>query len=208
MPVEVWIIYVAAVIGLLITPGNMSLLALSHGMRYGAKKSIGTALGSVCAGFLVMSASSLGLGAIIQASDLAFQTIKWLGAAYLIYLGISSWRANVADMHLEEAHSFEDKRASALFIQSLLTGLGNPKGLIFFAAFFPQFINKDLPQIPQLVTMGTTFMFFDFTIMMLYAIGAHHISKFIQSPRHRTMFNRVTGAIFIFAGTLLAFVAK
>lgn len=208
MSIEVWLIYVTAVIGLLITPGNMTLLALSHGTRFGAKKSIATALGSVSAGFIVMTASMLGLGAIIATSELAFHAIKWLGAAYLIYLGVSTWRAKVDDIKLDESRGFENRPAKKLYIQSLLTGLGNPKGIIFFAAFFPQFINSSLPKTPQLVVLSITFMVFDFLIMMLYASGAHQISRFIQQPSRRKIFNRSTGTIFILAGTLLAFMNK
>ncbi len=201
---EIWLLYVTTVIGLLITPGNMTLLALSHGIRFGALKSIGTALGSVSAGLIVMTASMLGLSTIIATSEIAFQGIKWLGATYLVYLGISSWRAKPEKLELKQNNGFENKSARKLYMQSLLIGLGNPKGIIFFAAFFPQFINVSLPQFPQFVILCLTFMTFDFMIMMLYASGAHQIARFIQSPERRKIFNRVTGSIFVFSATLLA----
>ncbi len=207
MELDRYLFFITTAIGLLVMPGNMTILALNHGMRYGVKKSVGTALGSMAAGLVTMIISMAGLAAIVQTNKTVYLGIKWLGAAYLVYLGIDCIRASnkgISGIH-EGQGPGNDRSVFKLFWQSFLIGMGNPKGIIFFAAFFPQFINVESPKLPQFLILAGTFMCLDFINMISYAGLAHVIIRFLKGEWAGKIFNYVTGVIFIFVGTFVAF---
>jgi threonine/homoserine/homoserine lactone efflux protein len=203
MSVQTWLLYIAAVFVLTVTPGPSVLMCVTNGVNYGTRRTLLSALGSITSVVGIMVCSALGLGAILATSEQVFNLIKWAGAAYLLYLGVSTLRSTATDFDLPAQGSVEANRLN-LYIKGLLVGASNPKALLFFTAFFPQFINPDAPQLPQFLVLGTTFVCFELFWLMFYASFASRIAPWLRTKGRARMFNRVAGITFIGAGALLA----
>lgn len=205
MDLHTWLIYLAAAIGLSLTPGPNGLLALSHGMRFGLGRASWTAIGGVI-GFLVLVAASLaGLGALLATSERAFQIAKWIGAAYLVYLGIRTWRAAPPEIETsgDAGSAGPARRASRrrCFIEGFLVAVSNPKALIFFAAFLPQFMQPGLSFTTQFLVLGGTFAVVELIYELVIAGLAQRVAPWLG--RHGRVFNKVTGATFVGIGGAL-----
>jgi threonine/homoserine/homoserine lactone efflux protein len=203
MTFELWLLYLAAAVGLSLTPGPNGLLCLSHGATYGFRRTLSTVAGGAL-GFLVLIAVSLaGLGALLAASERAFAVAKRIGAAYLVHLGIRLWRSPAP------AVAQPDRGAAAagmppmrMFLQGLLVAVSNPKGLIFFAAFLPQFMVPGTPYGLELAVFGGTFVAVEIAYELAVAKLAHVVAPWLA--RHGRAFNRATGAAFVGLGAALA----
>lgn len=203
MSFEIWLVYFAAAIGLSLTPGPNGLLSLTHGVQHGFRKTIFTVLGGGL-GFLVLIAASLaGLGALLAASEQAFTLAKWVGAAYLVYLGIRLWRAPPTLVRAEAADGAgRTESGASLFKQGFLVAASNPKALIFFAAFLPQFMVPGTGFLANLAIFGGTFVLVEILYELMLAFAAQKIAPWLS--RHARTFNRITGGMFVGIGGLLA----
>ncbi|RQZ59657.1 LysE family translocator [Burkholderia sp. Bp9004] len=152
------------------TPGPTVLLALTNGSRYGVRRAAYGFAGAMLSDFVLIVAVALGLGALLMASASWFSVVKWLGAAYLAYVGIrlltSKGSLDVAVAHGGTAHG----RNASIFAKSFLTAVTNPKGYLFFSAFLPQFLDPSAPLAPQYVTLAVTFALLDGAVMFGYAL--------------------------------------
>lgn len=194
MTLNLWMLYLVAAIGLSLTPGPNGLLSLTHGLRFGVWRTVWTALGGV-AGFMVLVAASLaGLGALLAASEQAFTIAKWLGAAYLVYLGVRTWRAP-APVIAREDSAEPAARWFQLFAEGFLVAVSNPKALIFFAAFLPQFMTPAVSFWMQLLVLGGTFAVVEFIYEISLAGLAQKIAPWLG--RNRRWFNKAAGAMFV-----------
>jgi threonine/homoserine/homoserine lactone efflux protein len=203
MSLELWIVYLVAAIGLSLTPGPNGLLALTHGARFGFLPSIATVLGGAFGFFLLIAVSLAGLGALLTASEVAFTILKWCGAAYLAWLGVQLWRAPAtAIAPSAQSGGRGDRRPLRLFGEGFLVAVSNPKALIFFAAFLPQFMVPGAPYLVQLALLGGTFVIIEIIYELMLAGLAHRIAPWLM--RHGRLFNRMTGATFIGVGVALA----
>jgi threonine/homoserine/homoserine lactone efflux protein len=146
--------------------------------------------------------SALGLGTALAASETLFAALKWLGAAYLAYLGITALFSTATEITV--AGGAQAATRPRLFAQGFLVGASNPKALLFFGALFPQFINPAAPQMPQFLVLGLTFVFFELTWLTVYALSASKAKRWLQQPRRARLFNRATGVVFLVAAGLLA----
>jgi threonine/homoserine/homoserine lactone efflux protein len=194
-----WVLYAFAAVGLSLTPGPNGLLALTHGALYGTRKTIATILGGIIGFGLVVAASMFGIGALLQASAQLLTVLKWLGGAYLVWLGIQVWRSDpigVADQSGAKAVGNASR-----FQQGLLSAVTNPKGILFFVAFLPQFIDPARSLWIQFVVMATTFMFIEFWYEFVVALMADKIQPWLR--RVGKNFNRIFGSIFMAIGILL-----
>ena len=207
MNLHTWLIFAGAVIVLTASPGPNALLALSHGVKHGLKNTFATICGSLLAFIMLMVASLAGIGAIMASSVWMFETIRWIGAAYLIYLGIKMWRSTPKKFVTEEIETSEKSR-KALFQRGFLVAISNPKIIIFFASFFPQFINPAYPQLQQMLILGVTFVSLELSWQLLYAGGGNKISAWINMPKRQKIIDCVSGSLFVAAGTLLLFSRK
>ncbi len=196
---ETWLIYLVAVIGLSLSPGPNGLLALTHGALYGHKKTLYTVGGGVIGFVILIGLSLFGIGALLQASSNALTVLKWLGGGYLVWLGIQLWRA--PGLHLSPAGNGLEMRGSALFRLGLLSALSNPKVLLFFGAFLPQFIDPQSDLLPQFFIMAMTFAVVEFFVEYLLARIAHIIRPLLKNNGKR--FNRLCGSLFILIGAAL-----
>ena len=136
-----WALYLLAVTGLTLTPGPNGLLALTHGAIYGRRKTIATILGGSVGFATVIALSMFGIGALLAASVEILTVLKFIGGAYLIWLGISVWRSPVIGN--QETKPIKNAKSYSLFRQGALAALTNPKGILFFVAFLPQFLDPD-----------------------------------------------------------------
>ncbi|MEO1248729.1 MAG: LysE family transporter, partial [Pseudomonadota bacterium] len=200
--VELWLIYLVAAIGLSLTPGPNGLLSLTHGACFGLRQTVFTVLGGALGFFVLIAASLAGMGALLAASEQAFTIAKWIGAAYLIYLGIRLWRSPAPAVSVPAgADGAVEIRPWRLFSQGFFVAVSNPKGLIFFAAFLPQFIVPGVPFAVQLLVFGGTFVAVEIAYELLLAGLAQRVAPWLT--RHGRWFNRITGGTFIGIGAAL-----
>lgn len=202
MDLNTWMIYTVAAFGLSLTPGPNGLLALTHGMRFGVRRTLFTAIGGVL-GFMVLIATSMaGMGALLAASETAFTVAKWLGAAYLIFLGVKTWRAPVPEIGTDTQDTMKrDGTFLKLFGQGFFVATSNPKALIFFAAFLPQFMDPAAPWFTQFVIMGGTFAIVELIYEIILASTAQRVAPWIGA--NGRWFNRIAGGTFIGIGGIL-----
>jgi threonine/homoserine/homoserine lactone efflux protein len=182
----------------MITPGPSHLLMLSNSMSNGFRKSTATAFGDLSANFLQMLAASFGLASILLQFQDFFTVIKWLGVAYLLFLGIRLLLSKGAKIG-------EGKRSSskALFWQGFITSAANPKAVIFFAALFPQFINPAAPLLMQFICLSLTYIVIDGTFLLFYGKFAQIIKSRIQHGFIGNYINQLSGSVFISAAIML-----
>jgi homoserine/homoserine lactone efflux protein len=194
-----WLIYFAAVLGLTLTPGPNGLLALTHGAIYGTRKTIATIFGGSVGFATVIGLSMFGIGALLAASSQALIVLKFLGGAYLVWLGIQVWRSP----SLGEATPKVIERVSSasLFRQGALAALTNPKGILFFVAFLPQFIDPAISLLTQFVVMAATFVVIEFIYEYVVASLANRIQPWLAKFGKKV--NRVFGGVFMAIGVAL-----
>ncbi|ABC26989.1 putative threonine efflux protein [Hahella chejuensis KCTC 2396] len=198
MTLQTWLLFLAATAGLSFSPGPNGLLALTHGAVYGRARAVFTILGGVLGFLLLMMLSMFGVGALLQSSVTALTALQWLGGAYLVWLGIQQWRAPGLRLNPNGGSSHNNVM---LFRQGALAALSNPKVLIFFAAFLPQFVDPQRPLSGQFATMALTFAVIEFSVEAMLALSAHHIGPKLQT--HGERFNRFCGGLFILIGLAL-----
>jgi len=198
MEIQTWLLYTLAAVGLSLTPGPNGLLALTHGALYGARKTIFTILGGSVGFSAVIGLSMFGIGALLAANVGLLVVLKWVGGAYLIFLGIQVWRSpSLGESRTEVKASSGGK----LFQAGLLSAISNPKGILFFVAFLPQFIDPAGSLVVQFVIMAATFVVIEFIYELLVASLADRIQPWLK--RVGKNFNRVFGSVFIAIGALL-----
>lgn len=198
MDLQTWLLYTLAAVGLSLTPGPNGLLALTHGALYGTRKTISTILGGSVGFTAVIGLSMFGIGALLAANVGLLVVLKWIGGAYLVFLGIQVWRSpSLAESRTEVKVSSGGK----LFQAGLLSAISNPKGILFFVAFLPQFINPAGSLVIQFLIMAVTFVVIEFFYELLVASLADKIQPWLR--RVGKNFNRVFGSVFIAIGALL-----
>jgi threonine/homoserine/homoserine lactone efflux protein len=202
MSLNIWITYFFATTLILIIPGPTIILVISQAVRHGRKSVVPLATGVVLGDFTAMTLSLLGLGAIMTASAALFTLFKWIGAIYLLYLGINLWRANPNSSSIQ--HKNEDASPRSLFKSSFIVTALNPKSIAFFVAFLPQFISPHSPAFSQILILGGTFLFLALINATLYALFAGQLRETIKKTSVRKWFNRCGGTALIGAGIFTA----
>lgn len=188
-----------AVLGLTLTPGPNGLLALTHGAIYGNKRTLATIFGGSVGFATVIGLSLFGIGALLTASAQALIVLKFLGGAYLIWLGVQVWRSE--SLGDQNKTIVKTATSASLFRQGALAALTNPKGILFFVAFLPQFIDQSIPLLTQFVVMALTFVVVEFIYEYVVASLANRIQPLLA--RFGKKVNRVFGGIFIAIGIAL-----
>lgn len=184
------------------TPGPTVLLALANGSRYGVRRALPGMLGAVLSDFVLVGAVALGLGALLAASEFWFSVLKWVGAAYLSWLGLRLLQSKGGiDLPAEATHGVQHG-ARAIFSKSFLVAVTNPKGYLFCSALLPQFIDPLAAQAPQYLTISIVFAGLDFAVMLGYAfIGARAIGL-LKASAVRWIDRLCGGALLALAGSL------
>ena len=215
MTLTTYLLYLAAVALLVLTPGPTMLMCTTTAINHGPRRAMLSAAGSVTAVLGVMLLSALGLGALLAASDVAFAIAKLLGASYLIALGIKTYRSQGAllttdttDISAGESLVAGTGMGRAAYVRGFLVGASNPKALLFFAAFFPQFLNPNLSFAPQFAILALTFVAFELTVLTACALGVSRIAPLLRQPGPMRWVNRVCGGLFTVMGLALLFTRR
>jgi threonine/homoserine/homoserine lactone efflux protein len=203
MSLELWLAFAAASATLLALPGPTLMLVLSYAMTQGRRVAIASALGVAVGDLIAMTISVIGLGALFLASAIAFSVLKWIGAAYLVYLGVKMLRsATSATSALMDKPA--DQPAGKVFRDLATVTALNPKSNTFFIAFVPQFIQADAAFAPQAAILIATFVTLAACNAMIFALAANAMRKRITRPNFQTWLNRIGGGTLILMGLLTA----
>ncbi|VVD69000.1 amino acid transporter [Pandoraea eparura] len=212
MSLQTWWLYVVTVFFVSATPGPNMLLVMTHGARHGLRPSLGTMAGCMTALIAMMSISAAGLGAVLRAWPMVFDTLRYVGAAYLVYLGYKSWRSpvdtNAAAASLGESAIAVDSSFGKLFKSGFLVAASNPKAILFAAAFLPQFIDPTAAKLPQFAMLLGTFAVIEVSWYLVYATGGLRIAPYLREARVLKAFNRISGGVFMGFGALMAAVHR
>ena len=197
MSVETWLAFAAASVVLLIIPGPTVLLVVSYALGQGWRTALPMAVGVALGDFTAMTLSMLGLGALLAASATLFTVLKWVGAGYLVYLGVKLWRAGDT---LQAAPRTDAASAVRMLGHAWVVTALNPKSITFFVAFLPTFLDPKADFLTQMVVFEATFLVLAFANAFGYAVVASRARRLVANPRAIGLINRVGGGLLIGAG--------
>lgn len=197
MTIETWLAFAAATGVLLVIPGPTVLLVVSYALGQGFRTALPMAFGVALGDFTAMTLSMLGVGALLAASATLFTALKWMGAAYLIWLGIKLWRAGGA---MQAAPRTDRVSALKMLAHAWIVTALNPKGITFFVAFLPQFLDPAADFWMQVLVFEATFIVLAFSNVLAYALLASRARGLMSSARAIGIVNRVGGSLLIGAG--------
>lgn len=203
MDFSVWLTYFAASWAISLSPGPGAVAAMSAGLNHGFARGYMVSLGLILGILSQLLVVGFGLGALIATSALAFALVKWLGVAYLVFLGIKQWRAPAVPIFRERS-SLEPATRRQLVLRGWVINTANPKTTVFMLAVVPQFLDLTHPLAPQYLVIGATVSFTDLVVMAGYTALAAKLLGWLKSPRQIRLLNRTFGSLFVTAGVLLA----
>lgn len=203
MALSTWLAFFAASWAISISPGAGAVAAMSAGLNHGFRRGYFTTFGLVLGIWFQVIVVSLGLGALVATSSTAFLVVKWLGVAYLVWLGIAQWRAPATPLVTRADEGVLVKRRS-MVLRAVMVNAVNPKGTVFLLAVVPQFMNLAQPLLPQYLIIAGTLGFTDLVVMAGYTALAARVLGALKSPSHIRAMNRTFGSLFVLAGSLLA----
>ena len=197
MSFEAWLAFAAASSILLVIPGPTILLVVSYALGQGWRTALPMAVGVALGDFTAMTLSMLGIGALLAASATVFTILKWIGAAYLVYLGVKLFRAGGA---LDAKPRNDAASAAKMLGHAWLVTALNPKSITFFVAFLPQFIDRNGDFFAQMLIFEATFLTLAFANAFGYALVAARARHLVRNPRAIGIFNKVGGTMLVGAG--------
>jgi homoserine/homoserine lactone efflux protein len=203
MELTVWLTFLAASFAISLSPGAGAVAAMSAGLNHGFRRGYFMSFGLILGIWTQVCVVSLGLGALIAASSLAFMLVKWLGVAYLVYLGIKQWRAPAQPL-VAEGGAAQAVTRRALVLRGWMINAVNPKGTVFLLAVVPQFLDLAQPLAPQYLVIAATLGCTDLIVMGGYTALTAKVLRLLKSPRQMRLMNKTFGSLFVFAGALLA----
>ena len=203
MELSTWLTFFAASWAISLSPGAGAVAAMSAGLNHGFRRGYFTTFGLVLGIWTQVIVVGVGLGALVAASSTAFLVVKWAGVAYLVWLGISQWRAPATPMVAQGDEGPTVTRRS-MILRAWMINSVNPKGTVFLLAVVPQFMVLSQPLLPQYLIIAATLGFTDLVVMAGYTVLAARVLGALKSPYHIRAMNRVFGSLFVVAGSLLA----
>ena len=204
MSLEAWLAFAAASAIMLAIPGPTILLVVSYALGHGRKTALATVSGVALGDFTAMTASLFGLGALLAASASLFTVLKWVGGAYLIWLGIKLWRAPINPGPVADNDKLPEEKSLKIFLHAYVVTALNPKSIVFFVAFVPQFLNPAAPFFEQMLIMELTFLVLATINASSYALLAHAARGLIRKASVQRAVNRTGGTLLIAAGAVTA----
>ncbi|MFJ1300170.1 LysE family translocator [Pseudomonadota bacterium AL_CKDN230030165-1A_HGKHYDSX7] len=203
MALSTWLTFFVASWAISFSPGAGAISAMSSGLKYGFARGYWNTAGLILGILFQFLIVAVGLGAVLATSELAFTLVKYLGVAYLIYLGWRQIRTDAAPVAVDAG---DPQRASIreLVMRGFLINTMNPKGTVFLLAVVPQFVDPTQPLTMQYVTLAGTLAFTDLVAMGVYTLLAAKVLRLLREARHIRWMNRVFGSLFILAGVFLA----
>lgn len=204
MNIEVWMSFVLASVILCFTPGPTVFLVMGQSLNHGKKSAIPLVAGVLSGDIIAMGVSFAGLGVLLATSATLFSVFKWIAAAYLFYLGIKAWRTKVS-VQKTETDSVEKGK---MFKEALVVTALNPKGIIFFIAFFPLFMDANKPALLQMLIMAISFLLVSAFSASFYSIFSGYLRSKVKSKKSQQVFNKVSGTMLMGAGSVTATLQK
>jgi len=204
---EVWLTFLGAAILISVSPGAGAVQSMATGLTHGVRRGYWSVLGLQLGLMLQLTLVAVGLGAAVANSILAFNVIKWIGVAYLVYLAIRQWRTATIDLREHVTHTVSG-RPLALLARGFLVNATNPKGLVFFLAVLPQFVVPTAPLVPQYLAIGATLIAVDMVVMGLYTGMSVRLLRWLHTPRQQTIVNRLFSGLFATAAVVLSLVRR
>lgn len=203
MTLSTWLTFFVASWAISFSPGAGAISAMSSGLKYGFARGYWNTAGLILGILFQFLIVAVGLGAVLATSELAFTLVKYLGVAYLIYLGWCQIRTDAAPVAVDAG---DPQRASIreLVMRGFLINTMNPKGTVFLLAVVPQFVDPAQPLTMQYATLAGTLAFTDLVAMGVYTLLAAKVLRLLREARHIRWMNRVFGSLFIVAGVFLA----
>ena len=193
-------LFVPACFALNMAPGPNNLLSVSNATRYGYRTACLAGLGRLLAFAGMIALAAAGLAVVLQTSELLFYGIKILGAAYLLYLALQLWRANPT---AEAGDAGAARGLPALARQEFLVAAGNPKAILIFTAFLPQFVTPGQAVGPQFLLLGALFLALEWLAIGAYAYMGLHMRRWFSEPRGQRLFNRCCAGLLSAAASVL-----
>lgn len=203
MSFTTWLLFVIMEIPLCLTPGPAVLFVFAHGLRYGGPKSVWANLGILSGNALYFALSATGLGVLVKTSHEAFLVVKWAGALYLMYLGVRMIFGKSSPLN-DSPSAPALVRGPNILGRGIILQLANPKALMFFTAFLPQFVTPDAPIARQMLILGVTSTVLEFFILAGYGYFAGRLSVLTQNARFARRANWAAGAMLFACGAGLA----
>ena len=187
-----------------ITPGLCMTLALTMGMTIGLKQTMKMMVGELTGVLIIASTAVIGGGTLISKYPFAFDLFKYVGGFYLFYVGIQMFRSlGKMSLNTDGSHSYS-QNGYGLALQGFVTAIANPKGWAFFMAMVPQFMNYQIPLIPQMTAMIIIIVVIEFISLMIYASSGNALSKLLSSSGNVKIINRIAGILMMLVGIWLA----
>ena len=206
MQFSLWLALAGAGTLISFTPGAGAINTMSNSLTAGFKRSIWGILGQQAALILHVIVVALGVGVLVAGSPVAFNAIRYAGAAYLVYLGIRQFLRK-PDLDQEKVAALRNEPAWSMFRRGLWVNLLNPKAIVFFLAFMPQFIRPASPLLPQYAVLAATVVLIDVLVMwFFFAAAAKSFHRFTHNAHGQTLLNRIFGVLFVAVGMLLALI--
>ncbi len=205
MTLELYTAYVLATLVVLAVPGPTIMLVVSYALSHGRRSALATVTGVALGDATAATLSLLGLGALLATSAMLFTMLKWIGAAYLIWLGVKLWRSQPVALEMQNVSA---RSGRTIVLHAWIVTALNPKGIAFFIAFLPHFIAPGAPIAPQLVLMGVTFVVLAIVNAMAYAWLAAAVRGQVRKPATLRLINRISGSVLIGAGLMTAMVRR
>ena len=204
MQFSLWLALAGAGVLISFTPGAGAINTMSNSLNAGFRRSMWGILGQQAALVIHVVIVALGVGVLVASSPIAFNVIRYSGAAYLVYLGIRQFLAK-PDFEQEKIAGLRNEPAWSIFRRGFWVNLLNPKAIIFFLAFMPQFIRPELPLLAQYAVLTATIVAIDILVMwFFFAAAARSFERFTRSPGGQLVLNRSFGVLFVAVGILLA----
>ncbi|MGJ8612256.1 MAG: LysE family translocator [Octadecabacter sp.] len=207
MDLSIWMTFVAATVVLLMIPGPTIVLVLTYALTQGRRVAVASAAGVALGDFIAMTTSLVGLGAVVLASATVFTALKWVGAVYLVWMGISMIR-NAGGATLGNMEDAPQLSATAVFRNACVVTALNPKSIVFFIAFVPQFIRTDAALAPQFAILIATFVGLATANVLIYALLADRLRSTIRRPAVLGWMTRIGGGVLITMGVMTATLRK
>lgn len=206
MAFDIWLAFFTACWVISLSPGAGAIASMSSGLQFGFLRGYWNVIGLQLALAVQIIIVAAGVGAVLTASALAFNLIKWFGVAYLVYLAIKQWQQKPSTITTEQQQPQVDPLA--MIMKGFLVNISNPKAIVFMLAVLPQFIDPAQALIPQYGIMMLTMITVDMIVMAGYTCLAVKVLLFLRTPRQQRILNRSFASLFLGAASLLSFVHR
>ncbi|HEK1817589.1 LysE family translocator [Proteus mirabilis] len=198
MELSTLLLFIPACFALNLAPGPNNLLSINNAAYYGFARSCAGGLGRLLAFVIMIVLASFGLAVVLQTSEFIFSVIKFAGVAYLLWLAYQLWKAPTDEFKFDS--NKKNNSIVKLARQEFFVAAGNPKAILIFTAFLPQFVSPQLPASSQFLILGSLFLLLEFIAIMLYAWLGLHMKKLLKKPHAKKVFNRMCSSLLASAG--------